>query len=248
MSDTQAPDIVEHMSAMPFDATVERLVQTIAGRGMTIFARIDHAANARAVGMTMLQATVLIYGNARGARRSCSPRQPPRSTCRSTSWVGSARMGKLSSHTIRSPQRFARLVCPRISSLGLHPRSGSLLRRYHAQRPRGAVVTLAAVRIVAPLSVRPRDRPPLSRPPGGLSRPAAATRTGSTPIAPAIGPLFIAAFVLPLGGDIVGLVTARHRWPECARGRLIRFHGRPAACNSDDSGRGVGSEPLRCRR
>jgi uncharacterized protein (DUF302 family) len=66
MSDMQAPDMVEQMSALPFDATVERLVQTIAGRGMTIFARIDHAANARTVGMTMLPATVLIYGNARG--------------------------------------------------------------------------------------------------------------------------------------------------------------------------------------
>jgi uncharacterized protein (DUF302 family) len=66
MSDKQAPDLAEHLSALSFDATVERLVQTIAGHGMTIFARIDHAANARAVGMTMPPATVLIYGNAKG--------------------------------------------------------------------------------------------------------------------------------------------------------------------------------------
>jgi len=66
MIDTQPPEIVEHTSALSFDATVERLVQTIAGRGMMIFARIDHAANARDVGMTMLPATVLIYGNAKG--------------------------------------------------------------------------------------------------------------------------------------------------------------------------------------
>jgi len=66
MTDPQPPDIVEHTSALPFDATVERLVQTITGRGMMIFARIDHAANARDVGMTMPPATVLIYGNARG--------------------------------------------------------------------------------------------------------------------------------------------------------------------------------------
>ena len=66
MNDTQPRDIVEHASALPFDATVDRLVQTIEGHGMMIFARIDHAANAREVGMTMLPATVLIYGNARG--------------------------------------------------------------------------------------------------------------------------------------------------------------------------------------
>jgi uncharacterized protein (DUF302 family) len=66
MNDTQPPDIVEHTSPLPFDATVERLVQVIAGHGMTIFARIDHAANARQVDMTMPPTTVLIYGNAKG--------------------------------------------------------------------------------------------------------------------------------------------------------------------------------------
>jgi uncharacterized protein (DUF302 family) len=66
MNDTQTPDIVEHTSPLPFDATVERLVQVIAGHGMTIFARIDHAANARQVDMTMPPTTVLIYGNAKG--------------------------------------------------------------------------------------------------------------------------------------------------------------------------------------
>lgn len=33
---------------------------------MTVFARIDHAANARDIGMTMPPATVLIYGNGKG--------------------------------------------------------------------------------------------------------------------------------------------------------------------------------------
>jgi uncharacterized protein (DUF302 family) len=66
MSDTPAPEIVEHTSPLPFDATVERLVQVITSRGMTIFARIDHAANARDVEMTMPPTTVLLYGNAKG--------------------------------------------------------------------------------------------------------------------------------------------------------------------------------------
>jgi uncharacterized protein (DUF302 family) len=66
MTDTQTRDIVEHTSPLPFDATVERLVQAITSHGMMIFARIDHAANARDVGMTMPPATVLTYGNAKG--------------------------------------------------------------------------------------------------------------------------------------------------------------------------------------
>lgn len=65
MNGTQAPDIIEHVSPLPFDATVERLVQAITDHGMTIFARIDHAQNALDVGTTMPPATVLIYGNAK---------------------------------------------------------------------------------------------------------------------------------------------------------------------------------------
>ena len=63
MNDIQAPDIAEHVSPLTFDATIERLVQAIADRGMTIFARIDHAVNARNAGMNMPPAMVLIYGD-----------------------------------------------------------------------------------------------------------------------------------------------------------------------------------------
>ena len=66
MSDALTSGIVEHASAFPFQQTVERLVQAIEGAGMTIFGRIDHAANARGVGMTMPFATVLIYGDPKG--------------------------------------------------------------------------------------------------------------------------------------------------------------------------------------
>lgn len=63
MSDNRTPDVVEHASPLSFDATVERLVHVMTDRGMTIFARIDHAAHARDVGLTMRPATVLIYGS-----------------------------------------------------------------------------------------------------------------------------------------------------------------------------------------
>lgn len=66
MNDAHASDIVEHASPLMFADTVECLAKAIAEHGMTIFARIDHAANARDAGMTMPPATVLIYGNGKG--------------------------------------------------------------------------------------------------------------------------------------------------------------------------------------
>jgi uncharacterized protein (DUF302 family) len=58
--------IREHMSLHSFDATVDRLRMAIEGAGLTVFAVIDHAANAAQAGLTMQPATVLIYGNAKG--------------------------------------------------------------------------------------------------------------------------------------------------------------------------------------
>lgn len=46
--------------------TAERLVAAIAARGLTLFARIDHAAGAAAAGLTLRPTQVLIFGNARG--------------------------------------------------------------------------------------------------------------------------------------------------------------------------------------
>jgi uncharacterized protein (DUF302 family) len=59
-------DCVEHRSASPFAETVDLLVQAIERAGMNLFARIDHAAGARDVGMQMPPTIVLIYGHARG--------------------------------------------------------------------------------------------------------------------------------------------------------------------------------------
>jgi uncharacterized protein (DUF302 family) len=57
---------VERASPFSFELTVLRLSQAISKAGMEVFAMIDHAANARAVGLSMPGAVVLIYGKAQG--------------------------------------------------------------------------------------------------------------------------------------------------------------------------------------
>jgi uncharacterized protein (DUF302 family) len=46
--------------------TMDRLVAEISAKGMTIFARIDHAAGAAEVGLTLRPTELIIFGNARG--------------------------------------------------------------------------------------------------------------------------------------------------------------------------------------
>jgi uncharacterized protein (DUF302 family) len=46
--------------------TADRLVAEVTARGMTVFARIDHAAGAAAVNMPLRPTEVLIFGHARG--------------------------------------------------------------------------------------------------------------------------------------------------------------------------------------
>jgi uncharacterized protein (DUF302 family) len=46
--------------------TVDRLEAEVKAHGMTIFARIDHAAGATAVGLSLPPTEVVIFGNARG--------------------------------------------------------------------------------------------------------------------------------------------------------------------------------------
>jgi len=46
--------------------TLDRLEGEVKAKGLTVFARIDHAAGAAAVGMALLPTAVLIFGNARG--------------------------------------------------------------------------------------------------------------------------------------------------------------------------------------
>lgn len=57
---------VEHKSSVGFQSTVDRLLAAIEKAGMSVFATIDHAGGAKAVGMSMPPTIVLIYGQARG--------------------------------------------------------------------------------------------------------------------------------------------------------------------------------------
>jgi uncharacterized protein (DUF302 family) len=63
---TRSGDVVELRGGSGFDAVLDRLDAEIAARGLTVFARVDHAANARAAGLAMPPTTVLLFGNARG--------------------------------------------------------------------------------------------------------------------------------------------------------------------------------------
>lgn len=46
--------------------TMDRLVTAVTAKGLTIFARIDHAAGAIQAGMTLRPTALLIFGNAKG--------------------------------------------------------------------------------------------------------------------------------------------------------------------------------------
>jgi uncharacterized protein (DUF302 family) len=53
-------------SAYPVDETVTRVEHAVSAAGMKVFARIDHAAEARSVGLTMRPTVVVIFGNPKG--------------------------------------------------------------------------------------------------------------------------------------------------------------------------------------
>lgn len=62
-----APDgLVTLRSGFGVKATLERLEAEAKAKGMTVFARIDHAAGAKEAGLSLRPTTVLIFGNAKG--------------------------------------------------------------------------------------------------------------------------------------------------------------------------------------
>jgi uncharacterized protein (DUF302 family) len=52
-------------STHPVKATIDRLEAGVKAKGMTVFARIDHAKGARDVGLDLRPTELLIFGNAR---------------------------------------------------------------------------------------------------------------------------------------------------------------------------------------
>jgi uncharacterized protein (DUF302 family) len=61
-----ADGLVTKTSRHPVAVTVDRLEAVAREKGMTIFARIDHAAGAETAGMKMPASQVLIFGNPKG--------------------------------------------------------------------------------------------------------------------------------------------------------------------------------------
>jgi uncharacterized protein (DUF302 family) len=58
--------VVTKASTYPVGETFARLERALTAKGMTVFARIDHRAEAERIGLPMRPAQLLIFGNPRG--------------------------------------------------------------------------------------------------------------------------------------------------------------------------------------
>ena len=58
-------EIVKMQSPYSVAETVDRLENAIKGKGLTVFARIDHAAGAKAVGQELRPTLLIIFGSAK---------------------------------------------------------------------------------------------------------------------------------------------------------------------------------------
>jgi uncharacterized protein (DUF302 family) len=57
--------LITAASAFGVKETIDRLQRAVTSKGMTVFARIDHAGGAKDVGLALRPAEVLIFGNAK---------------------------------------------------------------------------------------------------------------------------------------------------------------------------------------
>jgi len=64
--DTAPPGLICLKSAFSVKESVDRLVHLVESKGLTVFCRIDHAANAAAAGLPLRPTEVVIFGNAKG--------------------------------------------------------------------------------------------------------------------------------------------------------------------------------------
>jgi uncharacterized protein (DUF302 family) len=55
--------VIIKRSASSYEETARRLIEAIEQRGLTVFARIDHAAGARSVGMDLADEEVVLFGS-----------------------------------------------------------------------------------------------------------------------------------------------------------------------------------------
>jgi uncharacterized protein (DUF302 family) len=62
-------------SSYPVPDTIDRLRDAVTGAGLQVFARVDHAAGAREVGLELRPTELLIFGNARGGTPLMQDRQ-----------------------------------------------------------------------------------------------------------------------------------------------------------------------------
>ena len=53
-------------SAHNVQETIDRVETIVKGKGLTVFARVDHAAGAKEVGLPLAPTLLLIFGNAKG--------------------------------------------------------------------------------------------------------------------------------------------------------------------------------------
>ena len=63
---TATAGVADYLTGEAFEETLDKVVALIEGAGMTLFARIDHMAGARAVGLDMPPTVLLLYGHPRG--------------------------------------------------------------------------------------------------------------------------------------------------------------------------------------
>jgi hypothetical protein len=72
MSPAHADDtLVTKQSHYTVAETIDRIARAVTDKGMLLFARINHADEARKVGLEMPPTELLLFGNPKAARRSC---------------------------------------------------------------------------------------------------------------------------------------------------------------------------------
>jgi Domain of unknown function DUF302 len=81
-------------SNFPAQETMDRLAAEVQSRGMTVFARVDHAAGAAEVGLDLRPTEVIVFGNARGGTPLMQAAQSIGLDLRSRRWFGKTRLAR----------------------------------------------------------------------------------------------------------------------------------------------------------